>query len=157
MKSLSKYFIFGLAAVLFALCTATPVFALDGDDEIKPDNAEEKIADEATTAESAKIESKYPQEAKEVREAIARHISNANSKNLEAYMSDFISERMKYPELEKKYAERAMSQTGLKLDIRAIEFSQLSRTSATVHTRQLSTYTDEGGQNRMDDVIISYR
>ena len=41
--------------------------------------------------------------------------------------------------------------------VSSIEFSQLSRTAATVHTRQISTYADEAGQNRVDDVIISYR
>lgn len=157
MKTISKYFIFGLAAVIFGLCAAAPGFALDGDDEIKPDNPEERIADEATTAESAKIEAKFPQEAQEIREAIARHVKNANDKNLDAYMADFISERIRYPEIERKYAERAMSLTDLKLDVHTIEFSNLTRAAATVHTRQISTYTDETGQKQIDDAIISYR
>lgn len=157
MKIFSKYFIFGFVAVIFGLCSALPAFALDGDDEIKPDNPEERIADKATTAESAKVEAKFPQEAKEIRDAIALHVQNANSKNLDAYMADFIAERIKYPELERNYAARAMGLMDLKLDVKAVEFSQLTRTSATVHTRQISTYIDETGQKRMDDAIISYR
>jgi hypothetical protein len=72
-------------------------------------------------------------------------------------MADFIAERIKYPELERNYAARAMGLMDLKLDVKAVEFSLLTRTSATVHTRQISTYTDETGQKRMDDAIISYR
>lgn len=157
MKPFLKHLLKPIMTASMVLFAAAPVFALDGDDEIKPDNPEERIAYEPTNAESAKVERKFPTEAQEIRDAIARHVKNANDKNIDAYMNDFISERIRHADLERDYAQRAMQLAQLKLEIEAIEFDKLARTTATVHTRQMSTYTDEAGKKHRDHAIISYR
>ena len=151
--------IFACAAALFSLCSLVPLaMAVDADDDIKPDDNENLMLDtNVTTAQSAEIETKFPEEAKAIREAIQRHIEHATSKNLDAYMEDFIIDRIRYPELEREYAQRAMALKDLKLDMRAIEFVQLTKKSATVYTRQISSYTDENNNKIIDDAIISYR
>lgn len=151
--------LFACAAALFSLCSLVPLaMAVDADDDIKPDESERINFDaNVTTAQSAEIESKLPEEAKAIREVIQHHIDHATSKDLDAYMEDFVQDRLRYPELEREYAQRAMALKDLKLDLRAIEFVQLTNHSATVYTRQISSYTDDHNQKIIDDAIISYR
>lgn len=147
------------ALLLFAMTAPMSAFAVDKDDDIAPDS-EEHIAYDANTVKSAKsseLEAKFPAEAKEVQAALDAHLEHANSRNLDGYMGDFITDRMRYPDLERKYAERAMALKDLKLEVKTVEFAMLTRTSATIHTRQISSYTDEQGQTHIDDAIISYR
>lgn len=149
-----------LAILIACFFVSSSAFAVDRDDDLAADN-NEHIGYDANSSQaqnqSESVESKYPEEAKEVREALAHHLEHANTLNLDAYMDDFKPERMRYPELNREYAERAMALKNLKLEIKAIEFQKLTRTSATVHTRQISSYVDESGHTQTDDAIISYR
>ena len=151
-----KCFVFAAAAVLVMTGTA---WAVDKDDDLKPDDSEHigYDANAITPNQASEVEAKFPDEAKAVREALARHVAHANQRQIEAYLGDFLKERIRYPELERKYAERAFALESLELTIKAIEFQKLTRTTATIHTRQISKYTDEQGIPRVDDVIISYR
>lgn len=144
-------------ASLFLLMPSA--YAVDLDDDIKPDNNEHIAysADANAVNQTSEIEKKYPTEAAEIREALQRHIAHANTLDLEGYLSDFLPERVRYPELDRDYAKRAMAQKNLKLEIHSIEFSKLSRTSATVHTRQIASYINDEGIQTTDDAIISYR
>ena len=151
-----------LNSVMFALavlCMSGTAWAVDKDDDLKPDDTEHIGYDASalTPNQASEAEAKFPAEAREVREALARHISHANQRQLEAYLDDFLKERIRYPELERSYAERAMALESLELEIKAIEFQKLTCTTATIHTRQISKYVDEKGVFRTDDVIISYR
>ncbi|MBQ9395124.1 MAG: hypothetical protein IJU23_06350 [Proteobacteria bacterium] len=148
-----------ILAIPLSLFIATPALAIDLDDDIKPDDEEHITynASSSTTEQSRQVEAKFPDEAKEIRDAIARHLGHANSRDLEGYLSDFLPERVRYPELDREYAQRAMAQKDLKLEIKSIEFQSLTRTSATIHTRQIATYINDKGQNVVDDAIISYR
>lgn len=148
-----------LPAISFSLFFSCPALAIDLDDDIKPDDAEHIAynADASAADQSQKVESKFPDEAKEVREAIARHLNHANSLDLDGYLSDFLPERVRYPELDREYAQNAMAQKNLKLEIKSIEFQSLNRTSATVHTRQISSYINDKGEHTLHDAIISYR
>lgn len=146
-------------ALICLLSLPLHAFAVDRDDDLAADTSEHIGYDTNSAAEnmSAKVEAEFPDEAKEVRAALERHLMHANTKDLDGYMSDFMSERMRYPELNKEYAQRAMALKDLKLEVKAIEFQKLTRIAATVHTRQISTYKDESGKPQTDDVIISYR
>lgn len=149
----------GLGAAIFSLCALAPLAsAVDKDDDIKPDD-NEKIAynGEESSEKSAEIENKYPTQAQEVREFILSHVTHAQNRELERYIADFMADRIRYPELEREYAQRAMNLKDLKLELLAMEFVQLNSTTATVHTRQLSTYTNDHNQKVVDDAIISYR
>ena len=151
--------LFGVGSLIFALCAAAPLaVAVDKDDDLKPED-NEKIAFTGTESseKSAEIESKFPTQAKEVREFIIQHVEHAQKHELDNYMADFMAERMRYPDLERDYAKRAMALKDLKLELLAMEFVQLNATTATVHTRQLSSYTNDNGQKIVDDAIISYR
>ncbi len=151
--------LFGLGAAVFSLCALAPLAsAVDKDDDIKPDDTE-KIAynGNESSEKSAEIESKFPAQAKEVREFILSHVAHAQNRELEKYIGDFMADRIRYPELEREYAQRAMNLKDLKLELLAMEFVQLNNTSATVHTRQLSSYTNDHDQKVVDDAIISYR
>ena len=146
-------------ALILSLLFSAPAFAIDLDDDIKPDD-EEHITYNATTStteQSKQVESTFPDEAKEIRDAIARHLDHANSRDIEGYLGDFLPERVRYPELDRDYAQRAMAQKDLKLVIKSIEFQNLTRTTATIHTRQIATYIDDKGNHIVDDAIISYR
>ena len=151
--------LFICAAAIFSLCAAVPLaLATDSDDDIKPEENEKITFDgKETTAESEEIEAKFPEEAKAVRAALANHLAQVASRDLDGYMNDFASERMRYPELEREYAQRAMALKNLVVELKAMEFAHLNRTSATVHTRQISTYIDDDGKKVIDDAIISYR
>lgn len=151
--------LFICATAIFSLCAAVPLaMAVDADDDIKPDENEKITFDgQETTAESAEIEAKFPNEAKAVRETLNQHISHVTKRDLDGYMNDFAPERMRYPELEREYAQRAMALKDLVVEVKAIEFAHLNRTSATVHTRQISTYINDDGKKVIDDAIISYR
>lgn len=146
-----------ISASLFILVPCA--YAVDLDDDIKPDSNEHIAYDTTNNAvnQTSEVEKKYPDEAKEVREAIERHLNHANTLDLEGYLADFLPERVRYPELDRDFAQRAMAQKDLKLEIHSIEFTKLSRTSATVHTRQIATYIDDQGIQTTDDAIISYR
>lgn len=142
-------------AVFLLFFAGARAYALDRDDDVGQDT-QEHILYEASGA-GAEIEAKYPEEAARVREALLRHVRHANGRDLDGYMSDFLPERVRYPEEERAYAARAMSLDGLEIEVRAIEFSGLTRTSATVHTRQLSRYRDAAGRAVVDDAVVSYR
>ena len=148
-----------LAMLFFVLSCAPAAFAVDRDDDIAPDTEEHINYDESTnkSAESQKLEAQFPAEAKEVQKALEAHINHANTRDLDGYMGDFIADKMKYPELEREYAQRAMALKDLKLEVRAVEFTQLTKTAATVHTRQISRYTDDSGHAHVEDAVISYR
>ena len=151
--------IFGLGAAIFTLCAAAPIAsAIDRDDDLKPDENEKiSYTGEESSEKSAEIESKFPTQAKEVREFIANHVAHAQNHEIDNYMNDFNADRIRHPELEREYAQRAMALKDLNLQLVAIEFVQLSEKSATVHTRQISSYTNDKGQKVVDDAIISYR
>lgn len=151
--------IFACAAAIFTLCAVAPLaLAVDADDDIKPDDGEKIEVDVNVTSEqSRELEAKFPTEAAAVRTVIQNHVDHASKKDLDAYMADFVAERIRYPELERDYAKRAMALKDLKLELRAVEFAQLSRNSATVLTRQISSYTDDQGKPVVDDAIISYK
>ena len=151
--------LFACAAAIFMMCASVPLaMAVDADDDIKSDGDERIVFDiHVTTEQSREIENKFPAEAAAVREAIQAHVAHAIKKDIDAYMADFMVERLRHPELEREYALRAMALKDLKLDLRAIEFVDLTRNSATVHTRQISSYTDDQGNAVVDDAIISYR
>ena len=85
------------------------------------------------------------------------HVKHAVDKDVDAYMDDFKLERMRYPELEREYAQRAMNLDRLQIEVKAVEFSEITSTSATIHTRQVTQYDDETGTTHIDDAIISYR
>ncbi len=131
--------------------------AVDLDDDVSPDTQERIGYDSANDQSVSEDEAKYPAEAKEVRAAIERHLSHVDAKDLNGYMSDFLKERMRYEALEREYAARALSLKDLKVVVKAVEFQKLSRTAATVHTRQITSYVDETGHPTVDDAIISYR
>lgn len=152
MKTFLRFF-----AILFTASFPIHAFAVDTDDDVKPDTDERIAYDQTTTQASADIEAKFPVQAQEVRAALDAHISHATQKNLDAYMEDFVKDRMRYPELEREYAARAMALKDLTLDLKAIEFAALSATSATIHTRQISKYKDDSNLAVVDDAIISYR
>ena len=151
--------LFFCAAALFTLCAAVPLaMATDSDDDIKPDDNEKINFDgKETTDQSAVIESKFPSEAAAVRALINDHLAHVAKHDLDGYINDFVPDRMRYPELEREYAQRAMSLKDLHIELKAIEFANLSRSSATVHTRQISSYINDAGQKVVDDAIISYR
>ena len=155
MSKINCFFI----ALSFIFTMPTIAWAVDLDDDIKPDTTEHITynSQDSTTSQSAEIEKKFPEEAKQVRDALQRHISHANSLDLDGYLSDFLPEKVRYPDLERDYAKRAMELKDLKLEIHSIEFQKLNRTSATVHTRQIASYTDDAGSKIVDDAIISYR
>ena len=151
-----------LTGIVFAaavMCLTGTAWAVDKDDDLKPDDSEHIGYDASALSpdQASEVESKFPEESKAVREALARHIAHANGRQLEAYLDDFLKERIRYPELERSYAERVMALEGLELTVKAVEFQKLTRTTATIHTRQISKYVDEKGLPRTDDVIISYR
>ena len=158
MKLLQKV-LFGLGVVVFSLCASAPlVWAVDKDDDLRPDeNDKIGYTGHESSAQSAEIENQFPAQAQEIRLFITEHVAHAQNRDIDKYMADFMAERMRYPELEREYAERAMALKGLKLELLAMEFVQLSATSATVHTRQLSEYINDAGQKVVDDAIISYR
>ena len=148
------------ALLCIAMTMFIPVaFAVDKDDDIAPDSDEHISYSEDSTksAKSAELEAKFPDEAKEVQEALAAHLNHANSRDIDGYMSDFIPDRMRFPELEREYAQRAMALKDLKLEVHAVEFALLTRTAATIHTRQISRYIDDSGKVHVEDAIISYR
>ena len=151
--------LFFFAAAVFTLCAAVPLaMATDSDDDIKPDDNEKISFDgKETTEQSAVIESKFPAEAAAIRSLLNGHIDHVSKRDLDGYMNDFVQERMRYPELEREYAQRAMALKALHVEVKAIEFANLSRSSATVHTRQISSYINDSGQKIVDDAIISYR
>ena len=68
-----------------------------------------------------------------------------------------LRERIRYPEVEKNYAQRAMALPGMRIEVREVYFSRLTRTAATIHTRQISSYLDADGKRVVHDAIISYR
>ena len=143
-----------------AMTIAVPVaLAVDKDDDIAPDSDEHIAYDANSTksAKSAELESKFPAEAKEVQEALEAHLTHANTRDLDGYMSDFVPERMRYPDLEREYAQRAMALKDLHLEIHAVEFALLTKNAATIHTRQISRYTDDSGKPHVEDAVISYR
>lgn len=147
-----------LISILF-MAISVPAFAVDLDDDLKPDTNEHIVyeASATSTAQSAEVEKKFPEEAAQVREAIQHHLNHANTLDIEGYLSDFLPERVRDLELDRDYAQRAMALKGLKLEIHSIEFAKLNRTSATVHTQQIASYVDESGNKIVDDAIISYR
>ena len=154
-----RHILFGVGSLIFVLCAAAPLaVAVDSDDDVRSDDNEKISFSGADSSDkSAEIESKFPSQASEVREFLAHHIEHAQNRDLDAYMADFLADRMRYPDLERDYAKRAMALKDLKLELLAMEFVQLNATTATVHTRQLSSYTNDNGQKIVDDAIISYR
>ena len=150
---------FSVSFLLFSsLCMTSPALAIDLDDDIAPDTEEHISYQAAANIPSDNTyEKQFPQEAKEVRAALDNHFLHANAKDLDAYMSDFLPERIRYMDLERDYASRAMALQNLKLELKAVEFQKLSRTAATIHTRQITSYLDASGQPQIDDAIISYR
>ncbi|MBO4351666.1 MAG: hypothetical protein J6A01_12080 [Proteobacteria bacterium] len=157
--SFKRSFIFAIALCIVTLVTVPAAFAVDKDDDIAPDS-DEHIAYDANSTKSAKsteLESKFPAEAKEVQAALEAHINHANARDLDGYMSDFVADRMRYPELEREYAQRAMALKDLHLEVHAVEFALLTKSAATIHTRQISRYTDDKGKPHIEDAVISYR
>ena len=150
--------LFFLAMVLGGcLMWTTPAWAIDRDDDVRADDDEHIAYEASSSQESAKIEAKFPDEALAIRQAIERHVDHANTRNIDGYMADFLAERLRNPEIERKYATKAMALKDLNLSVHAIEFAALSRTAATVHTRQIASYSLDDGQKHIDDAIISYR
>ena len=155
-----KHIIPFAAAFCLAMLMIIPMaFAVDKDDDIAPDSNEHIAynANATKSAQSAELEAKFPTEAKEVQAAFEAHLNHANTRDLDGYMGDFIADRMRYPDLEREYAQRAMALKDLHLEIHAVEFAQLTKNAATIHTRQISRYTDDTGKAHVEDAIISYR
>ena len=146
----------GSYALFVAMVFASPAFAVDLDDDVTPDT-QEHIASEPDNAKSNEVEATFPDEAAAIREAVARHVRHANTRDLDGYMGDFLKERIRYYDAEVAYAKRAMALADLQIQIQHISFTKLSRTAATIHTRQISTYTDDHGNPVRHDAIISYR
>lgn len=141
----------------FLLIFPAEVFGVDRDDDVKIENGDSIAYAQTAPTDSDAVEAKFPDEAKEIRAAHAKHVQNAVRKDIDAYMNDFNADRMRYPELEREYAQRAMNLKNLQIEVKAIEFSELTRTSATIHTRQITQYDDDSGIAHIDDAIISYR
>jgi len=136
----------------------SPLLAQDKDDELKPtDHPKLSFDPHASPESSASLENQFPEQAAEIRAFIAAHVSRAHARDIDGYMSDFVPTRLRHPEIQRDYAERAMALEDLQLSLVAIEFQQIQPRSATLHTRQIATYRDEHGQPVVDDAIISYR
>lgn len=147
---------FVLFAASLAAIPAT-VYAIDRDDDVKTESEDSISYQQAASTASAALETKYPQKTKEIRDAHALHIKHALDKDIDAYMNDFNLERMRFPDLEREYAQRAMNLPNLQIEVKAVEFSEITLNSVTIHTRQITRYTDEAGMPQIDDAIISYR
>ena len=147
--------------ILFAfasLAWAPNAYAVDKDDDVKQDTDEHIAYDEnETLGASAKLEKQFPKEAAQIKEALNNHIMHAQTHDLDAYLADFMPSRVRYPEQAKAYAQRAMALKNLDLKLLAVEFATLTPQNATVHTRQVTSYTDDNGNTIVDDAIISYR
>jgi len=136
----------------------SPLLAQDKDDELKPtDHPKLSFNPHASPESSVSLENQFPELAAEIRAFITTHVSRAHSRDIDGYMSDFVPTRLRYPEIQRDYVERAMALEDLQLSLVAIEFQQIQPRSATLHTRQIATYRDEHGQTVVDDAIISYR
>ena len=157
--SFKRSFLFAIALCISAIVAVPMAFAVDKDDDITPDSNEHIAydADSTKSTQSAELEAKFPAEAKEVQAALEAHLNHANTRDLDGYMSDFVVDRMRYPDLEREYAQRAMALKDLHLEIHAVEFALLTKSAATIHTRQISSYVDENGKSHVEDAIISYR
>ena len=143
--------------ILIAIAIFIAAFAVDRDDDVKIESEDSIAYQQSSSVASSEIEAKFPKEAKEIRAAHALHVKHAIDKDVDAYMDDFKLERMRYPELEREYAQRAMNLDRLQIEVKAVEFSEITSTSATIHTRQVTRYDDETGTTHIDDAIISYR
>ncbi len=146
-----------IAIAIFIAATPATAFAVDRDDDVKIESEDSIAYQQSSSVASSEIEAKFPKEAKEIRAAHALHVKHAIDKDVDAYMDDFKLERMRYPELEREYAQRAMNLDRLQIEVKAVEFSEITSTSATIHTRQVTQYDDETGTTHIDDAIISYR
>lgn len=146
-----------IAIAIFIVATPATAFAVDRDDDVKIESEDSIAYQQSSSVASSEIEAKFPKEAKEIRAAHALHVKHAIDKDVDAYMDDFKLERMRYPELEREYAQRAMNLDRLQIEVKAVEFSEITSTSATIHTRQVTQYDDETGTTHIDDAIISYR
>lgn len=147
--------------ILFAVAAIAwmpNAYAVDKDDDIKQDTDEHIAYDEnETLGASAKLEKQFPKEAEQIKTALNNHIMHAQTRDLDAYLADFLKDRVRYPEQAKEYAQRAMALKDLELKLLAVEFATLTPQNATVHTRQVTSHTDENGNTIVDDAIISYR
>lgn len=151
-----KKFLFLFA--LTAIAWSPNAYAVDKDDDIKQDTDEHIAYDENKTLDtSAKLEKKFPHDAAQVKEALNNHILHAQTRDLDAYLADFFKDRVRYPDLAREYAQRAMALKNLEIKLLAVEFATLTPQNATVHTRQVTSHTDNNGNTIVDDAIISYR
>ncbi len=142
------------ACIVLALWAPTFALSQDKDDDLKPDQLQ-RI--EAQVSDSAAVEKQHPKAAEEIRIFMNAHFEHANALDMEAYLNDIYLEKQSRPDLIKDYTKRAFALKNLHLQLLSIEFAEIQRRSATVHTRQRSTYISESGENVVDDVIVSYK
>lgn len=142
--------------ILILGCIPSIGFGQDKDDELRPDETEHMADVKTTAGASAELESKHPEASSQIRAFLSGHMLHANSKDVDAYLSDFLTERVRRPDLQREYVERAMGLKDLSMRLVSIEFAQIQASSAIVHTRQISTYQNEAGEKVVDEVMLSY-
>ena len=150
----------GLTTLIYiiSILGASTVYAQNidkiNDDELQ--KLEQKHAEIQSTKKSSKDTPKFDTKiTTKLEKTILNHCENANQKNIDNYMADFVDDIKNSPE-HKAYAKRAMELKELTLICDNFQVQELFPASALVHYRQISAYKI-GNEKYIDNIILSLR